>query len=86
MLCQGRLQVDILAMRSKSKKACHAAEKIEDNGAPDSSDRLGRGAGVFRTSTAMQSTLHLLGGQNLDRPRSSIECSVITAVWSAAVM
>jgi hypothetical protein len=86
MLCQGKLQVDILAMRSKSEKTCRAAGKIENDGAPDGSDRLGRGAGAFRTSAATQSTLHLPGGQNLDRPRSSIECSVITAVRSAAVM
>jgi hypothetical protein len=57
MLCQGKLQVDILAMWSKSKKTCRAAGKIENDGAPDGSDRLRRGAGAFRTSAATQSTL-----------------------------
>jgi hypothetical protein len=59
MLCQGELQVDILAtgMRSKSEKTCRAAGKIEKDGAPDGSDRLERGAGAFRTSAATQSTL-----------------------------
>ena len=44
---------------------------------------MGRGAGVVCANAAIWSTLHLPGGQNLDRPRSSIECSVIIAVRSA---
>ena len=43
MLCQGKLQVDILAMRSKSEKTCCAAGKIENDGAPDGSGHLGKG-------------------------------------------
>ena len=57
LLCRRKLQVIVLAMRSKSKETCHAAGKIENNGTLDGSDRLGRGAGAFCTSAATQSTL-----------------------------